>query len=89
MKNSILESMFRPSGKFVVFLFPCITFFSFIGQCYGQKSPDGVGDPDGASNLSLWLDANKITELTDGTHFYMIELWDGKKPHSAYSIVKR
>ena len=48
-----------------------ILLMSFIIQAYcvySQTGPGGVGTTDGTSNLELWLDASKITGLSDGAN---------------------
>ncbi|MCP4314203.1 MAG: hypothetical protein GY790_23365, partial [Bacteroidetes bacterium] len=41
---------------------------------FSQTGPGGVGTSDGASNLSLWLDAGTITGISDGAD--MSGTWD-------------
>ncbi len=42
------------------------TFGSGRQEGAGPRGPGGIGDTDGTSSLTLWLDAGKITGIADG-----------------------
>ncbi len=48
-----------------------LLFYLLVSFNYGQAQtgPGGVGSNDGSSNLSLWLDANKITGISSNSNF--------------------
>lgn len=58
--------LFRKNTYVFLALFSTQIFANAL--VYSQTGPGGVGETDGSTNLSLWLDANTITGVADGAN---------------------